>query len=66
MYEATRDFLKTLSENSPALWTILVLGVITTLSLGLYAFWEMVLGVLSPVKGDRQRDRRPNRRGGHR
>ena len=46
MYESISDFLKDLSANSPALWAILVLGVVATISLGLYSFWETVLRIV--------------------
>ena len=43
MYDSISDFLQTLSDDSPGLWAVFVLGVIATLSLALYALWEMVL-----------------------
>ena len=48
MYESISDFLKDLGTNSPALWAVFVLGVIITISLGLYSFWETVLKVAFP------------------
>ena len=43
MYDSISDFLQTLSGDSPGLWAVFVLGVIATLSLALYALWELVL-----------------------
>ena len=48
MYESISDFLKDLSTNSPALWTLFVLGVVIAISLGLYFFWETVLKIAFP------------------
>ena len=47
MYDSVSDFLRTLSTDSPGLWGVFVLGVMATLSLGLYALWEVVLGLVS-------------------
>ena len=57
MYDAISDFLKTLSADSPALWAMLVLGSIATLSLGLYALWEVVLLILFPDPSGSRKNR---------
>ena len=50
MYKAISDFLQTLSAGNSALWTLFVLGVVATISLGLYAFWEITLrAVFAPL-----------------
>ena len=47
MYEAIHDFFQTLSADSPILWALFVLGVVATVSPGLYAFWEFVLKLVT-------------------
>lgn len=57
MYGAISDFLKDLSTDSPALWALLVLGAMATVSLGLYLFWELLLGlVFRRASRERERD----------
>ena len=60
------ELLRNLSTDSPALWAILVLGVIATLSLGLYGFWETVLRIGFPSPSHKKkrllRDRTPRSR----
>ena len=51
MYDAISDFLRNLSDNSRPLWTLFVLGVVTTLSLALYAFWETALALVKALCG---------------
>ena len=43
MYESLSHFLKTFSAESPFLWALLVMAVIATAGLALYASWELVL-----------------------
>ena len=50
MYDQITEFLQTLSADSPGLWGLFVLGVMASLSLGLYAFWEMVLKMIFPPR----------------
>lgn len=57
MYGALSDFLRDLSTESPALWALLVLGVMLTLSLGLHTLWESLLRL---VLGSVSRPRRRN------
>ena len=79
MYETISDFLKTLSADNSALWAILVLGVVVTLSLVLYNFWEIVLRIafqapshlsknrlLIRIKSGRLRRRQLDPKGSHR
>ena len=49
MYGSIGDFLRTLSDDSPWLWGVFVLAVMATLSLGLYALWEVVLRLVSKL-----------------
>lgn len=65
MYDAISDFLQTLSGDSPELWAVLVLGVIATLSLALYALWEVVLRLV-PKLGQRVFRSRQTHHGGGR
>ncbi len=51
MYDAISDFLRDLSDYSRPLWTLFVLGMVTTLSLALYAFWETTLTLIRAHRG---------------
>ena len=42
MYDSVTSFLKTFSADQPILWALLVMAVVATTSLTLYAFWELV------------------------
>ena len=57
MYDSIADFLQTLSANSRLLWSLLVLGVIVVLSLGLYAFWETVFILIRGARDRKTRSR---------
>ena len=67
MYESLADFLKTFSSQSPMLWALLVMGVISLTGLILYGFWELVLrGIsLTIYSGSRNGGDSPPGRGGH-
>jgi len=49
MYQAVTDFLRSFSAGHQVLWALLILGVVTATSLGLFGFWELVLRFLLPV-----------------
>ena len=53
MYQALSNFLITFSSDFPILWALVVMAVIGTTGLGLYAFWEIVLKGASAVFGGR-------------
>ena len=42
------SFLRTFSLHQPVLWALLVMAVVATISLALYAFWELVWRLLFP------------------
>ncbi len=46
MYQALTEFLKTFSTSHSVLWALLIMGVMATTSLALYAFWEVALKML--------------------
>ena len=46
MYESLTEFLKTFSTSHSVLWALLIMGVMATTSLALYAFWEVALKTL--------------------
>jgi hypothetical protein len=46
MYELLAHFLKTFSADQPVLWALLVMAMVATTSLTLYAFWELVWSAL--------------------
>ncbi len=60
MYGSIGDFLRALSDDSPWLWGVFVLAVMATLSLGLYALWEVVLRVVSRLGRRVRRSRQMN------
>ena len=64
MYDSISDFLQTLSGDSPGLWAVFVLGVIATLSLALYALWELVLTLVSNLGRVASRSRQTHTDGG--
>ncbi len=43
MYDTLTDFMKTFSADYPALWALLVMAVVASTSLLLFAFWEVLL-----------------------
>jgi hypothetical protein len=47
MYDTLTDFLKTFSADHSVLWALLVVAVVSTTSLVLFVFWELVLRLLS-------------------
>ncbi len=47
MYDSVTYFLKTFSADQPILWALLVMAVVATTSLTMYAFWELVWRLLS-------------------
>ena len=67
VYESLAGFLKTFSSQSPMLWALLVMGVISLTGLILYGFWELVLrGIsLTIYSGSRNGGDSPPGRGGH-
>ena len=60
MYGTISNFLTDFSEYSRPLWALFVFGVVATLSLGLYAFWEAAFGLVKSA-----RTRRPGSRTDH-
>ncbi len=49
MYDAIADFIRSFSADHTLLWALLVMGVVASVSLVLYGFWELVLRLLSGV-----------------
>lgn len=47
MYDSLTDFMQDLSADSPVLWALLVMAVVVFASLILFAFWEVVLRLIS-------------------
>jgi hypothetical protein len=47
MYDTLTDFLRTFSADHSFLWALLVVAVVASTSLLLFAFWETVLRLLS-------------------
>jgi len=48
MYDFLNSFLRTFSLHQPVLWALLVMAVVATISLVLYAFWELVWRLMFP------------------
>jgi len=46
MYDTVTDFLKTFSAGHSISWALLVVAVVASTSLILFAFWEMVLRII--------------------
>jgi len=46
MYDFLNSFLRTFSLHQPVLWALLVMAVVATISLALYAFWELAWSAL--------------------
>jgi len=46
MPDLFNGFLRTFSLHQPALWALLVMAVVATISLALYAFWELAWSAL--------------------
>ena len=62
MYQALSNFLITFSSDFPILWALLVMAVIGTTGLGLYAFWEIVLKGASAIFGKNSNPNQGSRR----
>ena len=43
MYHSLTEFMKNLSVDHPVLWALLVMAVVASTGLVLFAFWEFVL-----------------------
>ena len=50
MYDSLTEFMKNLSADSPVLWALLVMAVVASTGLFLYAFWELVLSYPAKIK----------------
>ena len=50
LYTGLNDFLRTFSAESPWLWALLVMAVMSVSSLLLYTFWEVVIKAFSNGK----------------
>ena len=59
MYDTLTEFMKTFSADSPALWALLVMAVVASTSLLLFAFWEVVLRLVAVTISTRKNGRRP-------
>ncbi len=59
MYDTLTEFMKTLSADHQVLWALLVMAVVAGTSLLLFAFWEMVLGLLFLKRSVKKSGRRP-------
>jgi hypothetical protein len=57
MYDSVASFLKNFSANFPLLWALLVMVVIAGAGLALYAFWELLLRVVTIVFSSSARKR---------
>ncbi len=49
LYTGFNDFLRTFSAESPWLWALLIMAVMSVSSLVLYAFWEVVIKILLAI-----------------
>ena len=49
LYTGLNDFLRTFSAESPWLWALLIMAVMSVSSLVLYAFWEVVIKILLAI-----------------
>ena len=59
MYDTLTEFMKTFSEDFPALWALLVMAVVASTSLLLFAFWEVVLRFVATISSVKKNGRRP-------
>ena len=57
MYDSVTHFLKTFSADQPILWALLVMAVVATISLTMYAFWELVWRLLFPGNSSTKKGR---------
>ncbi|MCY4438362.1 MAG: hypothetical protein OXE05_13665 [Chloroflexi bacterium] len=56
MYEALTEFLQEFSSQYPLLWALLVMAMVASTALSLYALWELVLRwAISAWAGSRSR-----------
>lgn len=57
MYDGVTDFLRSFSAEHRVLWALLILGVVTATSLGLFGFWEVVLRCRLPALPPKKKSR---------
>ena len=43
MYDSLTEFMKNFSADNSLLWALLVMAVVASTGLALFAFWELVL-----------------------
>ena len=58
MYQSLTEFMKNFSADSSLLWALLVMGVVAATGLLLYAFWEVVIGLVVAGPFSRKNRRR--------
>ena len=57
MNEGIANFLRTFSVGYPILWALLVMAVVSSTSLALYFFWEVMLRLISSgISSDKNQD----------
>ena len=59
MYDTLTEFMRTFSADHRALWALLVMAVVASTSLLLFAFWEVVLRLVVITILVKKNGRRP-------